>query len=113
MRAGAVDFLTKPFKDRDILEAVASAMERDVACRRQRAQSEAVATLAVSLTPRQREVMEAVVKWLMNKQIAYELGISEVTVKLHHGNVMQKWKFARSPSLSGRTAERKRTTTIS
>ncbi|ULJ75848.1 response regulator transcription factor [Rhizobium gallicum] len=90
MKAGAVDFLTKPFKDQDILDAVAAAMERDAARRRQSAQSEAVASLAGSLTPREREVMEAVVKGLMNKQIAYELGISEVTVKLHRGNVMRK-----------------------
>ncbi|MBB3397979.1 MULTISPECIES: response regulator transcription factor [unclassified Rhizobium] len=90
MKAGAVDFLTKPFKDQDILDAVAAAMERDAVRRRQNAQSEAVASLAGSLTPREREVMEAVVKGLMNKQIAYELGISEVTVKLHRGNVMRK-----------------------
>ncbi|MBY5461224.1 response regulator transcription factor [Rhizobium leguminosarum] len=90
MKAGAIDFLTKPFKDQDILDAVAAAMERDAAHRRQRAQSEAIASLAGSLTPREREVMEAVVKGLMNKQIAYELGISEVTVKLHRGNVMRK-----------------------
>ncbi|MBW9113701.1 response regulator transcription factor [Rhizobium cauense] len=90
MKAGAVDFLTKPFKDQDILDAVATAMERDSARRRQNAQSEAVASLAESLTPREREVMQAVVKGLMNKQIAYALGISEVTVKLHRGNVMRK-----------------------
>jgi FixJ family two-component response regulator len=90
MKAGAVDFLTKPFKDQDILDAVAAAMERDAAHRRQSAQSEAVASLAGSLTQREREVMKGVVKGLMNKQIAYELGISEVTVKLHRGNVMRK-----------------------
>ncbi|WFU91386.1 response regulator transcription factor (plasmid) [Rhizobium sp. CC1099] len=90
MKAGAVDFLTKPFKDQDILDAVSTAMERDFARRRQSAQAEAIASLAGSLTPREREVMEAVVKGLMNKQIAFELGISEVTVKLHRGNVMRK-----------------------
>jgi FixJ family two-component response regulator len=90
MKAGAIDFLTKPFKDQDILDAVATAMERDSARRQQNAQSEAVASLAGSLTPREREVMQAVVKGLMNKQIAYALGISEVTVKLHRGNVMRK-----------------------
>ncbi|MBB3543390.1 MULTISPECIES: response regulator transcription factor [unclassified Rhizobium] len=90
MKAGAVDFLTKPFKDQDILDAVATAMEHDTARRRQSAQSKAVASLAGNLTPREREVMDAVVKGLMNKQIAYELGISEVTVKLHRGNVMRK-----------------------
>ncbi|MBM7043837.1 MULTISPECIES: response regulator transcription factor [Rhizobium] len=90
MKAGAVDFLTKPFKDQDILDAVATAMERDAARRRQSARSQAVASLEESLTPREREVMKAVVKGLMNKQIAHELGISEVTVKLHRGNVMRK-----------------------
>jgi len=90
MKAGAVDFLTKPFRDQDILDAVTAAMERDAARRRQSAQCEAVASLAGRLTPREREVMEAVVKGLMNKQIAHELGISEVTVKLHRGNVMRK-----------------------
>lgn len=90
MKAGAVDFLTKPFRDQDILDAVGAALERDAVRRRQSAQGEAVASLAENLTPREREVMEAVVKGLMNKQIAYELGISEVTVKLHRGNVMRK-----------------------
>lgn len=90
MKAGAVDFLTKPFKDQDILDAVATAMERDAARRLQSVQSEAVVLLAGNLTPREREVMQAVVKGLMNKQIAHELGISEVTVKLHRGNVMRK-----------------------
>ncbi len=90
MKAGAVDFLTKPFKDQDILDAVAAAMERDAAHRRESAQCEAAASLAGSLTPREREVMEAVVEGLMNKQIAYKLGISEVTVKQHRGSVMRK-----------------------
>ena len=104
MKAGAVDFLTKPFKDQDILDAVAAAMERDAARRRQSAQSEAVASLAASLTPREREVMDAVVKGLMNKQIAYKLGISEVTVKLHRANVMRKME-ARSVAELVRKAE--------
>ena len=90
MKAGAVDFLTKPFKEQDILDAVATAMERDAARRRESAQNAAVSSLAEQLTPREREVMAAVVRGLMNKQIAYELGISEVTVKLHRGNVMRK-----------------------
>lgn len=90
MKAGAVDFLTKPFKEQDILDAVAAAMERDASRRRESAQNDAVTSLAEQLTPREREVMGAVVRGLMNKQIAYELGISEVTVKLHRGNVMRK-----------------------
>ena len=90
MKAGAVDFLTKPFKDQDILDAVAAAIERDTIRRQQDAQNNAVATLAQALTPREREVMDCVVRGLMNKQIAFELSISEVTVKLHRGNVMRK-----------------------
>ncbi|MGX5666488.1 response regulator transcription factor [Rhizobium daejeonense] len=90
MKAGAVDFLTKPFKEQDILDAVATAMERDAKRRQENAQNAAVVALAQTLTPREREVMNAVVKGLMNKQIAFDLGISEVTVKLHRGNVMRK-----------------------
>lgn len=104
MKAGAVDFLTKPFKDQDILDAVATAMERDAARRRQHAQSDAIVSLAEHLTPREREVMRAVVAGLMNKQIAHELGISEVTVKLHRGNVMRKME-ARSVAELVRKAE--------
>jgi len=90
MKAGAVDFLTKPFRDQDILDAVGIAIEKDMARRREMAASDAVASLVDTLTPREREVMAAVVKGLMNKQIAYDLGISEITVKLHRGNVMRK-----------------------
>ncbi|MBN8954256.1 MULTISPECIES: response regulator transcription factor [unclassified Rhizobium] len=104
MKAGAVDFLTKPFKDQDVLDAVAAALERDAAHRRLSAQSEAIVALAEHLTPREREVMKAVVKGLMNKQIAHELGISEVTVKLHRGNVMRKME-ARSVAELVRKAE--------
>ncbi len=104
MKAGAVDFLTKPFKEQDILDAVAQAMERDASRRRESAHNEAVSSLAEQLTPREREVMGAVVRGLMNKQIAYELGISEVTVKLHRGNVMRKMQ-ARSVADLVRKAE--------
>ncbi|SCY79107.1 response regulator transcription factor [Rhizobium sp. NFACC06-2] len=104
MKAGAVDFLTKPFKEQDILDAVAAAMERDASRRRESAQNDAVTSLAEQLTPREREVMGAVVRGLMNKQIAYELGISEVTVKLHRGNVMRKME-ARSLADLVRKAE--------
>jgi len=90
MKAGAVDFLTKPFRDQDILDAVAMAIERDSLRRQQNAQNDAVTSLVQTLTPREREVMDCVVRGLMNKQIAFELGISEVTVKLHRGNVMRK-----------------------
>ena len=90
MKAGAVDFLTKPFRDQDILDAVTAALKRNAADRKEAAATEAVVALVQSLTPREREVMDAVVKGLMNKQIAYDLGISEITVKLHRGNVMRK-----------------------
>jgi len=90
MKAGAVDFLTKPFREQDILDAVTAAMEKDARSRQENAATDAVIALAETLTPREREVMAAVVKGLMNKQIAFELGITEITVKLHRGNVMRK-----------------------
>lgn len=90
MKAGAVDFLTKPFKEQDVLDAVSQAVQRDSMRRQEAAQNQAVAELVQTLTPREREVMDAVVTGKMNKQIAFDLGISEVTVKLHRGNVMRK-----------------------
>lgn len=90
MKAGAVDFLVKPFRDQDLLDAVSAAIERDTVQRRDNAETDAVVSLIEGLTPREREVMMAVTKGLMNKQIAYDLGISEITVKLHRGNVMRK-----------------------
>lgn len=90
MKAGALDFLTKPFRDQDMLDAIAVAIERD---RTRRASSAGVAeleALAATLTTREAEVMAHVVKGLLNKQIAYALGISEITVKIHRGNVMRK-----------------------
>ncbi|OWJ68191.1 response regulator transcription factor [Inquilinus limosus] len=90
MKAGALDFLTKPFRDQDMLDAVAAAIDQDRAQRQDAAAAKQVAALAATLTPREAEVMAAVVKGLMNKQIAGQLGISEITVKLHRGNVMRK-----------------------
>ena len=90
MKAGAVDFLAKPFRDQDILDAVATAFQKDKATRQQSEANGAVAQLAATLTRREHQVMAAVVKGLMNKQIAFDLGISEITVKLHRGNVMRK-----------------------
>jgi len=90
MKAGAVDFLTKPFRDQDMLDAVTRALERD----RQRRENEqavsGVRHLFESLTPREREVIALVTAGLMNKQIAAELGVSEITVKIHRGHVMRK-----------------------
>lgn len=90
MKAGAVDFLAKPFRDQDILDAVSVAFQKDREVRQQSAANGAVAELAKTLTRREHEVMAAVVQGLMNKQIAFNLGISEITVKLHRGNVMRK-----------------------
>lgn len=90
MKAGAVDFLAKPFRDQDILDAVSVAFQKDRDIRQQSATNGAVAELAGTLTRREHEVMAAVVQGLMNKQIAFNLGISEITVKLHRGNVMRK-----------------------
>lgn len=90
MKAGAVDFLTKPFREQDMLDAIAMAVEVDRGRRRALAAAKEAEALAGSLTAREREVMAGVVRGLMNKQIAGELGISEITVKLHRGNVMRK-----------------------
>jgi len=90
MKAGALDFLAKPFRDQDMLDAVANAIERDAAARRD---ADALATLRqayASLTPREREVMAHVTAGLMNKQVGGLLGLSEITVKIHRGNVMRK-----------------------
>ena len=90
MKAGAVDFLTKPFRDQDMLDAVAIAIEAD---RRRRAEAEASADIReryARLSPREREVMVLVTRGLMNKQVAGELGLSEITVKLYRGQAMRK-----------------------
>jgi FixJ family two-component response regulator len=90
MKAGAVDFLTKPFRDQDMLDAVATALDRD---RKRREDESAIADLQrrfESLTPREREVMSFVTAGLMNKQVAAELGVSEITVKIHRGHAMRK-----------------------
>ncbi len=90
MKAGAVEFLTKPFRDQDLLDAVAQALERDRAARAQREGLAELRERYGQLTPREREVMGLVVSGLLNKQIAAELGISEITIKVHRGQVMQK-----------------------
>jgi RNA polymerase sigma factor (sigma-70 family) len=92
MKAGAVEFLTKPFRDQDLLDAIGQAIERDRAARMQRAEMADLRRRVESLTPREREVMELVVAGLLNKQVAARLGISEITVKLHRHQVMEKMK---------------------
>lgn len=90
MRAGAVEFLTKPFRDQDMLDAVQLGLTRD---RSRRAEEEAISKLKASfesLTAREQEIMPLVTAGLMNKQIAGEIGVSEITVKMHRGNVMRK-----------------------
>ncbi len=90
MKAGAVEFLTKPFRDQDVLDAVRIALERDCARRQDERKLARVRTLYETLTPREQEVAGLVSAGLMNKQIAAQLGVSEITVKLHRGNLMKK-----------------------
>jgi FixJ family two-component response regulator len=90
MKGGAVDFLTKPFRDQDMLDAVTVAIERD---RKRRESESIVASLRThyeTLTPREREILALVSSGLMNKQIAAELGLAEITVKIHRGHIMRK-----------------------
>lgn len=105
MKAGAVEFLTKPFRDQDLLDAVGHAIERDRDARLRRAESEGLRGRYDALTPREREVMELVASGLLNKQVAARLEISEATVKIHRGQVMQKMR-ANSLSDLVRMAER-------
>ena len=92
MKAGAVEFLTKPFRDQDLLDAINQALVRDSTARIQRAELAELRQHYESLTPRETEVMALVVEGLLNKQIASELGTSEKTVKVHRGQVMHKMK---------------------
>ena len=90
MKAGAVEFLTKPFRDQDLLDAVQQAVDRDRATRVLQAQEAETRQRYESLSPREQEVMGLVVRGLLNKQIAGRLGTSEATVKMHRGHMMQK-----------------------
>ena len=90
MKAGAVEFLPKPFRDQDMLDAVQAGLEQDRERRKRAGDTSKLKASFDMLTPREREIMAFVTAGLMNKQIAGEIGVSEVTVKLHRGNVMRK-----------------------
>ena len=90
MKAGAVEFLTKPFDEQDLLDAIQEAVERDRRTREQCAEIRELRDLYESLTPREQEVMQHVISGLLNKQVAAELNITEYTVKIHRGRIMRK-----------------------
>ena len=92
MKAGAVEFLTKPFRDQDLLDAIQQALERDRRARSEHADTAELRSRYHSLTPRETEVFGLVVKGMLNKQIALQLGTSEITIKLHRRQVMEKMR---------------------
>ncbi|SNS42536.1 two component transcriptional regulator, LuxR family [Granulicella rosea] len=102
MKAGAFEFLTKPFRDQELLDAVQGALERDRGERTSRSEAALARNRYESLTSREQEVFSLVVRGLLNKQVGGELNISEATVKLHRGNLMQRCRRSRLPISSVR-----------
>jgi FixJ family two-component response regulator len=92
LKSGAVDFLTKPFRDQDLLDTIQQALQRDRAVKKQQAEIHDLQERYGALTPREQQVMALVVSGMLNKQIASEIGASEATVKIHRGNVMRKMR---------------------
>ena len=90
MKAGAVEFLPKPVREQELLDAIAQAIDKDRAARRQRAEVAAVRVRYATLTPRENEVASKVIRGLLNKQVAADLGVTEVTVKVHRRHIMEK-----------------------
>jgi len=90
MKAGAVEFLLKPVREQDLLDAITQAIDKDRAARRQRAELAAVRARYASLTPRENEVVAKITRGLLNKQVAADLGVTEITVKLHRRHIMEK-----------------------
>jgi FixJ family two-component response regulator len=105
MKGGAIEFLTKPFRDQDLLDAIQLGLARDRARLGEEKSMAALLARFETLTPREREVMALVVAGRLNKQIAYEIGVSEITVKVHRGQVMRKMGAASLPDLA-RMADR-------